>query len=250
MKDLIRDAPIGQIIRYFTKNRVLLYPEEKADFQCPPDYANPDLIVLQQKHTQRSSSSGSAGANGLRYDTDEKKRGIEDAESGQADHYGDKDLGLPRDAPRPGVDRTRTARSALGRVATEKDLERSATLRQTISRVSTRTALQQARTREQLEEEFRASTLEKQPTTPIVPQVTSDGSILVDWYTTDDPVSIRSTLRWPEHDGLTTRRKIHTTGVNGRRPWQQAKSVSTPLQSTWARRSTLPPSRILRKYSE
>lgn len=30
MLDLIRDAPVGQIIRYVTGNKVLLYPEEKV----------------------------------------------------------------------------------------------------------------------------------------------------------------------------------------------------------------------------
>ena len=192
MKDLIRDAPVGQIVRYFTKNRMLLYPEEKADFQCPPTYANPDLTVLQQKHTHGSSESESAGANGDGSGADEKLRRTEDAESDHASQHADREIGLPGDVDRPGVDRTPTARSALQRIATEKDLERSATLRSTMSRVSTRAALQQARTREQLEEEFRASTLEKKPTTPIMPQVTSDGTILVDWYTTDDPVSSRN----------------------------------------------------------
>ncbi|KAL9007487.1 MAG: hypothetical protein Q9173_007257 [Seirophora scorigena] len=38
MADIIRDAPIGQIIRFLTKNRVLQYPEEKPDFQLPDAY--------------------------------------------------------------------------------------------------------------------------------------------------------------------------------------------------------------------
>src|SRR2546421_6575787 len=42
MADLIREAPIGQIIRFITKNRYLQYPEEKPDFQCPSSYSNPD----------------------------------------------------------------------------------------------------------------------------------------------------------------------------------------------------------------
>lgn len=38
MSDLIRDAPIGQIIRYLTKNRLLKYPEELDTWQCPNSY--------------------------------------------------------------------------------------------------------------------------------------------------------------------------------------------------------------------
>lgn len=42
MSDLIRDAPIGQIIRWATNKRFLKYPEERSDFKCPHSYAHPD----------------------------------------------------------------------------------------------------------------------------------------------------------------------------------------------------------------
>lgn len=49
MADIIRDAPLGQIIRWATKNRLLQYPEEKADFKIPEPWQllldNPDAIV-------------------------------------------------------------------------------------------------------------------------------------------------------------------------------------------------------------
>lgn len=35
MADLIRDAPIGQLIRFLTRNRYLQYPEERSGFQLP-----------------------------------------------------------------------------------------------------------------------------------------------------------------------------------------------------------------------
>ncbi|EGX94730.1 Major facilitator superfamily transporter [Cordyceps militaris CM01] len=40
MADIIRDAAIGQFIRFVTGNRYLQYPEEKPDFQLPEAYAN------------------------------------------------------------------------------------------------------------------------------------------------------------------------------------------------------------------
>ncbi|KAK3060754.1 hypothetical protein LTS18_007757, partial [Coniosporium uncinatum] len=49
MNDLIRDAPVGQIIRYVIKNRLFQYPEEKPDWQCPSSYAHPD-----QKNTSET----------------------------------------------------------------------------------------------------------------------------------------------------------------------------------------------------
>src|ERR1700753_504935 len=38
MSALIRDAAIGQIIRFVTRNRVLKYPEELEGWQCPSCY--------------------------------------------------------------------------------------------------------------------------------------------------------------------------------------------------------------------
>lgn len=38
MADLIRDAPIGQLIRFATQNRLLLYPEEREGFEYPPTF--------------------------------------------------------------------------------------------------------------------------------------------------------------------------------------------------------------------
>ncbi len=38
MADIIRDAPIGQLIRFITRNKVLQYPEEKPGFQLPESY--------------------------------------------------------------------------------------------------------------------------------------------------------------------------------------------------------------------
>jgi DHA1 family multidrug resistance protein-like MFS transporter len=36
----IRDAPFGKLLRYVTNNRILKYPEELDDFQCPHGYEN------------------------------------------------------------------------------------------------------------------------------------------------------------------------------------------------------------------
>lgn len=38
MADLIRDAPVGQLIRFLTRNKFLQYPEEKPDFVLPKAY--------------------------------------------------------------------------------------------------------------------------------------------------------------------------------------------------------------------
>ncbi|KAF2150290.1 MFS general substrate transporter [Myriangium duriaei CBS 260.36] len=38
MMDIFRESILGQVIRFATRNRVLRYAEEHADFQCPPAY--------------------------------------------------------------------------------------------------------------------------------------------------------------------------------------------------------------------
>jgi DHA1 family multidrug resistance protein-like MFS transporter len=35
MLDIIRDAPAGEFLRWVTKNRILLYPDEKEGFVLP-----------------------------------------------------------------------------------------------------------------------------------------------------------------------------------------------------------------------
>lgn len=39
---IVRDAPLGQLLRYATNNRVLKYPEELGDFDCPLGYGAND----------------------------------------------------------------------------------------------------------------------------------------------------------------------------------------------------------------
>ena len=177
MADLIRDAPVGQLLRYVTRNKVLLYTEERPGFQCPSCYAEPDAAEKRLQAAMRSTSSTS-----MEKSADEKadveKAALEPAE--------------PTEPAEPAEDlnRVETSRSVdLERMETARDLEKSQTLKSTMSRVNTRSALEKAVTRAELEEAFRAATqdLSKEPSRPILPERTADGTILVDWYTTDDP---------------------------------------------------------------
>lgn len=116
-------------------------------------------------------------------DSDEKKADMEPVEEHEP---AEPDV----ERQRPDGGRLATSQSALERAVTAKDFERSETLQNSLSKVGSRTALQRSRTRSDLEAAFRAATLEREPTMPIIPERTSDGTILVDWYTTDDPVGI------------------------------------------------------------
>lgn len=40
LHDVVRDAPLGQLLRYFTNNRLFQYPEEHAGFELPDPWAH------------------------------------------------------------------------------------------------------------------------------------------------------------------------------------------------------------------
>jgi DHA1 family multidrug resistance protein-like MFS transporter len=55
MLDTIREAPLGQAIRFLTQDRVLWHPEERLDFGLPPQYAS--LIGIGEKANQEDCMS-------------------------------------------------------------------------------------------------------------------------------------------------------------------------------------------------
>jgi DHA1 family multidrug resistance protein-like MFS transporter len=55
MKDLIREAPVGQLLRFITGNRVLLYPEEQPDFVLPDFYQK--ALNIRSKSSCSSANS-------------------------------------------------------------------------------------------------------------------------------------------------------------------------------------------------
>ena len=174
MADLIRDAPIGQIIRWMTGNKMLQYPEERPDFQCPQCYAEPEVAEKAQKESIASPSSTSAGF-ASDNPVDAEKAGLEKAEPEES----------PDDPDRDALERINTEQ--LERAETAKDLEKTDTMKSSLRRTTTIAALEHAETRADLEAAFTAASMPREPTRAIVPQRTSDGITLVDWYTTDDP---------------------------------------------------------------
>ena len=140
MSDLLRDAPLGQLIRFVTRNKVLPYPEERADFILPPEYR----ALCTEK--QSPSRSGSETPASTAEDPEKNSPGTEPN---------------PYNAPH----------------------DNAATLTRTKSQTDPTPY-----TEERLEVEAELA-LTKTVTKPIAPQKTADGTILVDWYTTDDPAN-------------------------------------------------------------
>jgi DHA1 family multidrug resistance protein-like MFS transporter len=130
MADLIREAPLGQTIRWLTKNRLFQYPEERADFELPVQYAT----QLNSEKNQRPPSS----------------------------------LHRPTTLTLPPSE--------------DSDLE-------SLGMIKTKSRHYAAPYSNERVETERQLALERTKSVPIIPMKTSDGIILVDWYTTDDPAN-------------------------------------------------------------
>ena len=149
MADLIRESPIGQVIRFVTRNKYLRYPEEIAGFQIP--WEGVVSASVEEKLADLS--------NGFNHERDEKD--------------GERDV--EKDLEAEELARKTTARGSLG-----TPLSATATVNRTMSREQT-LPYSTERFQTELQEEA-----ERQQSAIIVPQKTSDGITLVDWYTTDE----------------------------------------------------------------
>jgi len=155
MSALVRDAPVGQLVRWVFGKSVLPYPEETMDFVPPASYVSAKQIQ------STTTTPGPASPELL----DEK---LED--------------------PLANL-------NALTQTITSKDDESgdraSITSNQSLSKIVTRPTMDKVTTRADLEAAYtnasKQETIKQQASRPIVPERTSDGTILVDWYTTDDP---------------------------------------------------------------
>ena len=167
MYDLIRDAPFGQLVRYFSKNRLLQYPEERADFQVPESYTHPHLAKKSTRSSRRSSTPRVVHPT---VPTNDEK--IEENEE-------------PREAVEPIVETDKDVEKADDDSIstddeTEADMVRIKTNASSIHRVET---LPYTNERLALDQEM---AIERTKSSPIAPTTTADGLILADWYTTDD----------------------------------------------------------------
>ncbi|KIW04605.1 uncharacterized protein PV09_04353 [Verruconis gallopava] len=154
MANVIRDSFIGQLLRIASGNRVFLYPEEKPGFRWAP---LDELLAKKYNENPEEVADGSV------------KNDVESVSDS-----GDKD-----------TEKEDTERhfAPLTTIPTAEDvaLRRTSTARSHISRSSTRPY-----TRERFDAE-QAIAAEKTTSIVLAPTKTSDGTILVDWYTTDDP---------------------------------------------------------------
>lgn len=148
MSDLIRDAPLGQLIRFITGNKYFQYPEEKPDFKLPETWNtvinNPDVVIDESTpnhNTLMSSASSTVAATEDPKAKGETEKETEDIERGDA---------VP--------------------VRLHRSRSPQETAAYTVDRL-------------EADEEH---DVEKVKSIPVVPKRTKDGHILVDWYYSDD----------------------------------------------------------------
>lgn len=154
MADLFREAPFGQLIRILSGNRFFIYPEEREDFHCPHCYHGdsplPSDKVVEQSSDRETYDVGSVKA--ARIATHESRLDLEkSATSSDPDAEDDQEQEPARAL---GMQRTQTLPYTNERLEVEKRLE-----------------------------------VERTKSRPILPARTADGTVLVDWYNTDDPAN-------------------------------------------------------------
>lgn len=132
MSDHLRETPLGQAIRLVSRNKLLQFPEEKPDFELPPQY----LAQLQNI----KNSDDENDTNQLEKELNNSAHGVNPEILSTSHSYHRQDENTDN----------------LWRVQTE--LAQSLTIQRTKS-------------------------------IPITPKKTTDGIVLVDWYTTDDPAN-------------------------------------------------------------
>ncbi|OCT49902.1 Caffeine resistance protein 5 [Cladophialophora carrionii] len=148
MLDIVRDAPVGQFLRWITKNRILLYPEEKEGFVPPRLDSGAPLEGAAPDLEQSGSESEEPEKPVLERAKDDAQK-MEPAEGSSTPPL------MTRDDEDP--------------------------LSLTISR---QRSLPWTRNRLSLDQQLG---LEKTKSKPISLTKSADGIILVDWYTTNDP---------------------------------------------------------------
>jgi DHA1 family multidrug resistance protein-like MFS transporter len=134
MLDIVREAPLGQAIRFVSRNRLLQYPEENLEFELPTQY-----VSLLNNDPEKPQDQASATSNQFNFQND---------------------IAPYQQSPNEATIDLETAR--------------------TITSIHTTPY-----TNERLQAEHIHS-LARTKSLPIVPQKTTEGIVLVDWYTTDD----------------------------------------------------------------
>ncbi|KAJ4304878.1 hypothetical protein N0V90_000406 [Kalmusia sp. IMI 367209] len=172
MKNLVRDAPFGQLMRYITRDRVFKYPEEEPGFQWPASYA--DALPSSRRGSYANRSASRSAAPPAPIDV-EKKEDELSSDSGTETVNGSTEE--PIEEPLRDIEK-------ISSVTPSDPSDPLEELRPISSAIARTRSLPYTGERLQHDQE---AAIEKTESRPIAPTTTEDGTILVDWYSTDDP---------------------------------------------------------------
>jgi MFS transporter, DHA1 family, multidrug resistance protein len=154
--DLFREAPAGQLIRWITRKRFLKYPEEREDFVCPSTYQD------GLGHSEPDIAPADSNLD------DKEKEGKEELSETPSMSELNKIPTADDGAHLEGIHTVRSSRSRTTRMVGTTSMDRQLT-------------------QADLDTALSAAFAGPQPSRPVIPSRLDDGTILVDWYTTDDP---------------------------------------------------------------
>jgi DHA1 family multidrug resistance protein-like MFS transporter len=161
MTDLIRDAPFGQLIRFLTGNRFFQYPEEKPRFALPAWYypENFEQVTTAAEHGTQTPVTR----------PQEPKK---------------EDEPYPRD----GSEKTSKEESE-DNVSQSSESDEVKRIKTVQSHQSQRSHMVEPISMTDVERQRSNATIERVPSRPVIPERLADGTILVSFYTTDDPAN-------------------------------------------------------------
>jgi len=163
MAEILRDAPLGQIIRWISRNKLLKYPEEIDGFELPATYN----AILNSSHSEKKPSQRPTPPASRQLTQEKTRQSSQSSESATVNTNSEE------------LEKTETAQPGPYEDPEAVNLNIS----RTRSRFST---TPYSEDRFEVEAEL---AIERTQTKPIMPIKTEDGNVLVDWYTTDDPAN-------------------------------------------------------------
>jgi DHA1 family multidrug resistance protein-like MFS transporter len=188
-RDLVRDAPFGQALRLLSGNRLLQYPEEVPGFKCPTCYKDSDV----PSPLTETTTSTEENVRSYAVDTADLEKSLDKQESIAAEISRPSDVEIPDEEPQ--LVRVESTSSESSSTSASSEEIPPTERRQSLVRIDTRSALQKSATRAELEQQFAdAFKAINQPPERIQPDKLNCGTIVVDWYSTDDPGNPQN---WP-----------------------------------------------------
>ncbi|KIW37361.1 uncharacterized protein PV06_10405 [Exophiala oligosperma] len=171
--DFIQDSPLGQALRFLTKGKLFAFPEDDPNFKIPWEEAS----VSEKEQEIEAAETALASSRVASHQTSTSV-------SRHASNVDKKENDDDIEARVPGLTTIPTSHSSAARSAIGPVTTRTLTRERTIP---------YSRERFEVEEQ---EAIERRQSSIIVPQRTSDGVILVDWYTTDDPANPQNWNSW------------------------------------------------------